>query len=505
LKNGRRRESCRRRRELPAKGKTAGIGKRRQEKAVGKKKPSAGESCRRRKASAQENAGRKNAGREKLPAQESISAGGFINMVKVLIVGGGGREHALAWKLKQSPRVQALYCAPGNAGTAAIAVNVPLEAQDIPALVAYCKEKSIDFAVIGPELPLTLGLADELAAAGIPAFGPSKEAARLEGSKAFAKDFMKRHGIPTAAYGVFQAGEAAEAKAFAKTLPGPWVVKADGLAAGKGVLICQSLAETEKAIAYILEEGAFGQAGSALVIEEYLEGQELSLMAFSDGRTLALMPAAQDHKRIFDGDQGPNTGGMGAYAPAPAAVPALVAQAQKEILEPVIAAMAAEGRPFKGVLYAGLMLTAKGPMVLEFNARFGDPETEVVLPLLDSDLFDILEACSAGGLARMSIRWKESSCVTVVMAASGYPGDSRRGDVISGWDKVPAGVEVFHCGTGRNQQGQTITAGGRVLSVTAVRDELRAAVDLAYQGVEALYFEGCQFRRDIAQKALRQR
>ncbi len=426
-------------------------------------------------------------------------------MVKVLIVGSGGREHALAWKLKQSPRVQALYCAPGNAGTAEIAVNVAISVEDITALVAFCKEADIGFVVVGPELPLTLGLVDELAAAGIPAFGPSKEAARLEGSKAFAKDFMKRYGIPTATYGVFNNGQRAEAKAFAKELPGPWVVKADGLAAGKGVLICQSQAETEKAIDYILEEQAFGGAGASLVVEEYLEGQELSLMAFSDGRTVVPMLTAQDHKRIFDGDQGPNTGGMGAYAPAPIGTAALVAQAQKEILEPTVAAMAAEGRPFKGVLYAGLMLTEKGPMVLEYNARFGDPETEVVLPMLDSDLFDIMEACSAGGLARMTIRWKEGSCVTVVMAAAGYPGDIRKGDVISGWQQVPADVTVFHCGTTRNQQGQAETAGGRVLSVTAGNADLQQAVDLAYQGVAALHFEGCQFRRDIAQKALRQR
>ena len=420
----------------------------------------------------------------------------------ILIVGGGGREHALACKLQKSPRVDRLYCAPGNAGIAEAAEIAPIGAADIPALVAFCKEKAIDFVVVGPELPLTLGLTDALGEAGIKAFGPSKEAARLEGSKAFAKDFMTRHGIPTAAYAVYQAGEAAEAKAFAGTLPGPWVIKADGLAAGKGVLICQSIEEAHQAVDYILEEKAFGAAGNALVIEEYLEGEELSLMAFSDGHTVVPMLASQDHKRIFDGDQGPNTGGMGAYAPAPVGTPALIERARKEILEPAVAAMAAEGRVFKGVLYAGLMLTEGGPKVLEFNARFGDPETEAVLPLLENDLADVLEACSDGGLERMPIRWKDESCVTVVMAAAGYPGDPRKGDVISGLDRTPPGVDVYHCGTSLDSRGRITTAGGRVLSVTAIGRTLREAVYGAYLGAGTIHFDGCQYRRDIAKRAL---
>jgi phosphoribosylamine--glycine ligase len=423
-------------------------------------------------------------------------------MMKVLVVGGGGREHALVWKLKQSPRVEKLYCAPGNAGIAEVAETVAIEADDIPALVKFSVDEGIDYVAVGPELPLTLGLVDALAAAGIRAFGPSKEAAQLEGSKAFAKDFMARHGIPTAAYAAFQAGEAAQAKAFARELRGPWVVKADGLAAGKGVLICRGIEEAEDAIDAILDRKAFGAAGDALVVEEYLDGEELSLMAFSDGRTVVPMVTAQDHKRIYDNDQGPNTGGMGAYAPAPAGSPALIEQARREVLEPAIAGMAAEGRPFKGVLYAGLMLTADGPKVLEFNARFGDPETEVVLPLMDNDLLDIMETCSDGGLERMPISWKGGSCATVVMAAAGYPENPRKGDVIEGLDQAPPGVTVYHCGTDRDGQGRVVASGGRVLSVTAAGRTLREAVDLAYTGVGAISFGGCQYRRDIAGRAL---
>ncbi|MDR1193921.1 MAG: phosphoribosylamine--glycine ligase [Peptococcaceae bacterium] len=422
--------------------------------------------------------------------------------MKILIVGGGGREHALAWKLRQSHLVTELYCAPGNAGTGGLGVNVPIGAGDVPALVGFARQKGIEFVVVGPELPLTLGLADRLTAAGIPTFGPTQAAAQLEGSKAFAKDFMARHRIPTAAYAVFQAGREREAKAFAAALPGPWVVKADGLAAGKGVLICATMAETAKAIDDILVRQAFGAAGASLVIEEYLTGQELSLMAFADGKTVALMPPAQDHKRIYDGDQGPNTGGMGAYAPAPAGTPAVVAQAHREILLPAVEAMAAEGRPFQGVLYAGLMLTEKGPVALEFNARFGDPETEAVLPLLEDDLLEIMLACAAGGLERMPQRWREASCATVVMATAGYPAGSQTGDIIRGLDRLPADVTAFHCGTAVDGQGRVVTAGGRALAITAVRPTLAAATAAAYQGVDAVEFAGSQHRRDIARRAL---
>lgn len=423
--------------------------------------------------------------------------------MKILIVGSGGREHALAWKLRQSPQTETIYCAPGNGGTAAIAVNVPIQADDIPALVAFASEQNIGLAVVGPELPLTLGLVDALTAAGIPAFGPSKAAAQLEGSKAFSKDFMARHGIPTAKYGIFR--EVAPAKAFVRSFGGPCVVKADGLAAGKGVLICETETEADAAIDYILAEDAFGAAGASLVIEEFLEGEELSLMAFSDGKTVVPMMTAQDHKRIFDGDKGPNTGGMGAYAPAPVGTAALVAEVEKTVLQPVVDAMAAEGREFKGVLYAGLMITAKGPMVLEFNARFGDPETEVVLPMLKTDLVSTLLACIRGTLDQLPLEWQTGHCVTVVMASHGYPGTVRKGDRIHGLEQVRPDVMVFHCGTSlqQTQAGKAwVTNGGRVLSVTATGDTLPLALQKAYAGVQTITFDGMQYRRDIAHRAL---
>lgn len=422
------------------------------------------------------------------------------SLLKVLIVGAGGREHALAWKLKESPLVEKLYCAPGNGGTGTLAENVPIAVDDLPGLVNFAQSQAIDFVVVGPELPLTLGLVDALAQAGIEAFGPSRLAAELEGSKAFSKDFMARHGIATAAYGVYES--APEAKVFARTLEGPWVVKADGLASGKGVIICPTVEEAEAAIDAILTEKSFGDAGQKVVIEAFLEGEELSLMAFSDGQTVVPMLCAQDHKRVFDGDQGPNTGGMGAYAPAPLGTPELVAEAQKTILQPVVDAMALEGRPFKGVLYAGLMVTKEGPLVLEFNARFGDPETEVVLPMLEGDLLPILQACVRGTLEETPVQWKEGACVTVVMAAQGYPQNPRKGDEIEGLDQVPASALVFHCGT-RRQEDKLVSAGGRVLSVTALGQDLQEALAQCYEAVETIRFEGAHYRKDIAHRAIR--
>jgi len=423
----------------------------------------------------------------------------------ILVVGSGGREHALVWKLKQSPKVGKVYCAPGNGGTEDIAENVPIAADDIERLVAFAVEKKVQLTVVGPELPLTLGLVDAMNKAGIPAFGPSKLAAELEGSKAFAKEFMARHNIPTARYGVFR--DVTAAKEFAAGFAGPWVVKADGLAAGKGVIICDTLSEAYKAIEYMLEENAFGQAGACVVIEEFLEGEELSLMAFSDGKTVIPMITAQDHKRIYDGDKGPNTGGMGAYAPAPLGTEALIEQVKREVLEPVVRYMAEEGRVYKGVLYAGLMITAKGPMVLEFNARFGDPETEVVLPMLETDLVDVIEACINGNLDELPVSWKKGACVTVVMAAEGYPGTVRKGDEISGLEQVTEGTWVFHCGTLRknSEDGKGYryyTNGGRVLAVTACGDKLTEALAKAYEGVKAVSFNGVQYRKDIAHRAL---
>ena len=422
-----------------------------------------------------------------------------MRKMNVLIVGGGGREHALAWKIAQSPKVENLYCAPGNAGISGLARCFPVKAEDIPGLVALAREKAVDLVVVGPELPLALGLVDALEEAGIRAFGPSKKAAEIEGSKAFAKDLMHKYGIPTARYGVFT--DAETARNFAREMKGPWVVKADGLAAGKGVLICFSLEETFDAIDQILVGKEFGSAGDKLVLEEFLAGEELSLMAFCDGKTVVPMVSAQDHKRVFTGDQGPNTGGMGAYSPAPVATPEILEKAQKTILEPAVKAMAQEGRPFKGVLYAGLMVTAEGPKVLEFNARFGDPETQVVLPRLESDLMEIIAGVTEERLAEIEIKWKPEACVSVVMASGGYPGAYEQGLPITGLDQVPEGVLVFHSGTAA-EDGKIVTKGGRVLAVTALGQDLRQAVARAYEGVEAISFAKAHYRTDIAHRAL---
>ncbi|MBZ4654638.1 MAG: phosphoribosylamine--glycine ligase [Peptococcaceae bacterium] len=421
-----------------------------------------------------------------------------MRKMNVLIVGSGGREHALAWKIAQSPKVENLYCVPGNAGISRLARCFPLKAEDIPGIVAFAQEKSINLVVVGPELPLTLGLVDALEKKGIMAFGPSQRAAQIEGSKAFAKDLMHKYGIPTARYGTFTDVETA--RNFAREMKGPWVVKADGLAAGKGVLICTSMEETFAAIDQVLVGKNFGSAGDRLVIEEFLEGEELSLMAFCDGETVVPMVSAQDHKRVFTGDQGPNTGGMGAYSPAPVATPRLLEEAQKTILEPTVKAMAQEGRPFKGVLYAGLMITEEGPKVLEFNARFGDPETQVVLPRLENDLIEVMDAVIAGRLTEIEIKWKPEACVSVVMASGGYPGDYEQGYPITGLDQVPEGVIVFHSGTAFDGE-RIVTKGGRVLAVTALGADLRQAVDKAYEGVKAINFTKAHYRTDIAHRA----
>lgn len=418
--------------------------------------------------------------------------------LKVLVVGGGGREHTLVWKLAQSARVAKVYCAPGNAGIASIAECVPLAVEDLAGIVAFCREQEVGLVVVGPELPLTLGLVDLLEEAGIKAFGPSGKAAEIEGSKSFAKDLMARYGIPTARYGVFTEEQAA--RNFARELPGPWVVKADGLAAGKGVLICATIEETDAEIRNILVDKAFGSAGEKVIVEEFLEGEELSLMAFCDGQTVVPLVSAQDHKRVFSGDQGPNTGGMGAYSPAPVATPQVCQEIVAKVLEPTVRAMALEGRPFKGILYAGMMITQEGPRVLEFNARFGDPETQVVLPRLKTDLVEIMLAVCEGRLGKLDIQWRDEACVSVVMASGGYPGHYAKGFPIQGLEKVSDDILVFHSGTSLANQ-QIVTAGGRVLAVTALGDSLRQAVDLAYSGVKQIYFEGAHFRDDIAHRA----
>ena len=421
--------------------------------------------------------------------------------MKILVIGSGGREHALAWKLKESKRTEKLYAIPGNPGMAAIAECVPqISPTDNTAVVAFAKEKGVDLVVVGPEAPLAGGIVDDLAAAGVKAFGPTKLAAEIEGSKAFSKDLMKKYGIPTAKYEVFS--DAAAARAYVKAEGAPIVIKADGLAAGKGVVVAMTEEEALAAVDEIMEGEAFGAAGSRVVIEEFMAGEEVSILAFTDGKTIRAMIPSQDHKRAYDGDKGPNTGGMGAYAPAPVAPPALVAEVQRTIMEPTIRAMEQEGRLYKGCLYAGLMVTEEGAKVVEFNCRFGDPETEVVLPLLKGDLVEIMLACVDGNLADVEIPWSTGAAVTVVIAAGGYPKTYEKGAEITGLaDAEAEGCLVFYAGTAE-KDGKIVTAGGRVLNVVAEAADIRAAVEKAYRGVDRVHFKDAFCRRDIAHRAL---
>jgi phosphoribosylamine--glycine ligase/phosphoribosylaminoimidazole synthetase len=414
--------------------------------------------------------------------------------MNILIVGGGGREHALAWSLKKSPQVASLYVAPGNAGTVGIAENVAIAAHDLAGLLAFAQSHEIGLTVVGPEVPLAAGIIDLFTQAGLRAFGPTKAAAQIEASKAFSKQFMQDAGIPTAAYAAFSDLNAA--LDYLDVCAHPVVVKADGLAAGKGVVVCANEDEARASVENILRDAAFGAAGSTVIIEECMTGPELSVLAFCDGKTAALMPAARDHKRIYDGDRGLNTGGMGAYAPAPDADPALIRDVLKRVIEPTLAAMAARGIPYTGVLYAGLMLTPDGLRVLEFNARFGDPETQAILPLLESDLLDILLACVDGTLAECDIRWSGDSCATVVMAAEGYPASPRSGDGITFPEREPLDAVVFHAGTAL-RDGQVVTHGGRVLSVSARGVTLNSALDNAYRALGQIHFAGMHYRSDI--------
>ncbi|GAP12950.1 phosphoribosylamine--glycine ligase [Longilinea arvoryzae] len=420
--------------------------------------------------------------------------------LNVLVVGSGGREHALAWKIAQSSRLGHLVCAPGNPGMAALGENISIPALGVDALSALAHRKQIDLAVIGPEAALEAGLSDALRAAGVAVFGPSRAAARIETSKAFAKDFMARHNIPTARYAVFQDLQAAHA--HLDRVDYPVVLKASGLASGKGVLLPASLAEAHAALDSLMIHLAYGEAGREVVIEERLQGEEVSLLAFCDGQTLRPMPAAQDHKRLLDGDQGPNTGGMGAYAPAPAATPEIIERAVREVLQPALDGLRAEGLPFCGALYAGLMLTAEGPKVLEFNARFGDPETQVILPLLESDLLEVLEACALGKLNETEVRWKSGAAACVVLAAPGYPEHPQVGQVILGLEKPIQNGAVFHAGTALAFK-HTTSIGGRVLGVTCWAENLPSAVQSAYQAIEGIHFDGMQYRHDIAARALK--
>ena len=417
--------------------------------------------------------------------------------MNILVIGSGGREHALCWKLSESPQTEQIYAIPGNPGMGASAA---IALEDHAAILRFVKEHEIGLVVVGPEVPLMNGLVDELEAAGIRAFGPRANAAEIEGSKSFAKDLMKKYGIPTARYEVFTAAE--PARAYIRQEGAPIVVKADGLAAGKGVIVAMTEQEALDAVDAIMEDHSFGDAGARVVIEEFMEGEEASLLAFTDGTTIRPMISAQDHKRAYDGDRGPNTGGMGTYAPAPVMTPEMTERAVEEILKPTIAAMAMEGRVYRGCLYLGLMVTADGPKVVEFNARFGDPETQVVLPLLDSDLVAIMCACADGTLADVPIRWKDGAAVCVVLASGGYPGHYEKGQEIHGLaDAEAMGALVFHAGTAM-KDGKLVTNGGRVLGVVGRGADISSAVDAAYAAAAKISFKDAYYRKDIAHRAL---
>jgi phosphoribosylamine--glycine ligase len=420
--------------------------------------------------------------------------------MKILLLGSGGREHALAWKMAASPLVDRLWCAPGNAGIAAEAELAPLDIADHPAVIAFCKAHAVDFVVVGPEVPLVAGIVDDLEAAGIKTFGPSKAAARLEGSKGFAKDLAKANGIPTAAYERFHA--ATPAKAYVRGQGVPIVIKADGLAAGKGVVIAQSIQEADAAIEMMFA-GGLGAAGAEVVIEEFLEGEEASFFALCDGKTAVPLASAQDHKRVFDGDRGPNTGGMGAYSPAPVMTGALERRTMDEIVLPTVHAMAEMGAPFSGILYAGLMIDAEGPKLIEYNVRFGDPECQVLMPRLMSDLVPALVAARDGVLKSFDLRWYDETALTVVMATKGYPGDYAKGSLIEGLDDAAKieDVEIFHAGT-RAQDGRILANGGRVLNVCALGPTVKEAQARAYAAVDRIRWPDGFCRRDIGWRAV---
>ncbi len=421
--------------------------------------------------------------------------------MKILVIGGGGREHALVWKIAQSPLVERVYCAPGNPGIARQAECVPLAVDNIEGLLAFAREKQIGLTVVGPELPLTLGIVDRFREAGLTIFGADRKAAQIEGSKAFAKDLMAKYGIPTAAYDTFVDRE--PAVAFIRRHGAPIVVKADGLAAGKGVIVAQSEEEAIDAVDLIMRDKAFGDAGAKVVIEEFLEGEEASFLAFTDGKIILPLASSQDHKPVFDGDGGPNTGGMGAYSPAPVVTPAIHEQILECVFRPAIDGMAAEGCPYSGILYAGLMIRDGEIKVLEFNARFGDPEAQPLLARLRSDLVPVLLACARGNLAGVSLEWRDEAAVCVVMASGGYPGSFEKGIEIEGLDRAEKirDLMVFHAGTAA-REGKVVNAGGRVLGVTGRGATVAEAIDKAYAGVRAITWKGVHYRTDIGKKAL---
>jgi phosphoribosylamine--glycine ligase len=420
--------------------------------------------------------------------------------MNILLLGSGGREHALAWKMAASPLVDRLFCAPGNAGIAREAACVALDIADHAAVIAFCRNSGIDFVVVGPEGPLCAGIVDDLEASGIKTFGPSRAAARLEGSKGFTKDLCRSAGIPTATYERFRSAD--PAKAYARDRGAPLVVKADGLAAGKGVVVAESVGEAEAAIDLMLG-GGLGEAGAELVIEEFLAGEEASFFALCDGETALPLASAQDHKRAFDGDKGPNTGGMGAYSPAPIVDVAMADRVMGDIVLPTLRAMTAKGAPYKGVLYAGLMITADGPKLIEYNARFGDPECQVLMPRLMSDLVPALLASRDGVLKSLALRWRPEAALTVVMAARGYPGPYAKGSVIEGLDDAAAveGVEIFHAGT-KQESGRVLANGGRVLDVSALGRSVREARARAYEAVSRIRWPEGFCRHDIGWRAV---
>jgi len=418
--------------------------------------------------------------------------------MRVLVIGSGGREHALAWKIAQSPLVKKVFCAPGNAGTVNVAENIDISSDNIDALLQFATVTGIGLTIVGPEQPLVKGLVDSFEESGLRVFGPSQRAAEIEGSKVFCKDLMKKYGIPTARYESFDSPD--QVKLFTKE-DEPVVVKASGLAAGKGVILCSNAEEARSAVQSIMQEKAFGNAGDQVVVEEFLTGQEVSLLAFTDGKTVLPLDSAQDHKAAFDGDKGPNTGGMGAYSPALVFTEELKQQVIDEIMIPTVRAMAKEGRYYRGILYAGLMLTESGPKVLEFNARFGDPETQPIMMRIKNDIVPIFEACIDGTLAKQSLQWRQEPTICVVMAAKGYPSSYEKGKEISGLNSDEnRQVVVFHAGT-KLENGKVLTNGGRVLGVTALGSDINQAIKNAYSAVDKIKWDGIHYRKDIGNKA----
>ena len=415
--------------------------------------------------------------------------------MKVLVVGGGGREHAICWKLKQSPRVTELFCAPGNAGIAEIATCVDIKATDVDSMVKWAKENAMDFVMVAPDDPLALGMVDAMEAAGLRAFGPKANAAIIEASKAFSKSLMKKYNIPTAKYETFT--ELDKALAYIRAEGAPIVVKADGLALGKGVVVAATVEEAEQAAREMMEDHKFGASGSTVVIEECMVGPEVTVLAFCDGEHLVPMLSSQDHKRAYDGNKGPNTGGMGAFCPSPNYTPAVADQCMKEIFLPTVEALKAEGCPFKGVIYFGLMLTKDGPRVVEYNARFGDPETQPILSMLDTDLLDIFEACVDGTLDKVDVKWKEGAACCIVLASGGYPVSYEKGFPISGLKEAGKTATVFHAGTKKNDKGEFVNNGGRVLGVTALGEDLPHAIENAYAASKHITWKDMHFRTDI--------